>query len=53
MKKNFIEPEILVCKFSAEDIITESAAATAVDAVKSELNKTVSAAYTAEWDIMQ
>lgn len=53
MKKTFIAPEISVCKFSTEDIITESAAATAVDAVKATLSKDVSATYSANWDIME
>lgn len=53
MKKTFIAPEISVCKFNTEDIITESAAATAVDAVKATLSKDVSATYSANWDIMK
>lgn len=40
MSKQFIMPEITICSFNAEDIITDSAAisATAVNTVKQEMN---------------
>lgn len=53
MKKTFIIPAISVCSFSAEDIITESAASTAADAVNSELKKAASAVYTVSWNSMK
>ena len=40
MTKKFIMPEITICNFNAEDIITDSAAisSTAVDTVKAQMN---------------
>lgn len=49
MKKKFLTPEISVCGFCAEDIITESGAL-AQDIVKANLN--IPTTVIADWDAM-
>jgi hypothetical protein len=53
MKKTFTKPEISICAFATEDIITTSAIGTAVSKAQDALGGIAVETVTSDWDSME